>query len=120
MASALIAISTYIDFQSATLTVGTSQVAFPAIDASKLNVLGIGSSAAVRIEKITVQAGTQNTGRVVIGKTGVLSDESNGGIAALTAGASSVLYVSDPTVLFAIATAVTQKLLVTYYCHRNS
>lgn len=85
------------------LTVGATQVAFPA------PVLSISA----RPERIFVQALAGNTGKIMIGKTGVLANGSLGGYE-LAAGANMTLPNNISTAYFAIATGAGQLLQVTY------
>ena len=93
----------YNDLQQ--LTVGTTQVAFPAISTT--------AGFAGRPESIFVQALAGNTGKIMIGKTGVASNGSAGGWE-LAAGANMSLPITDISKLYAIATGASQLLQITY------
>lgn len=87
------------------LTVGTSQVAFPSISSTA----GFTGTP----ENVFIQAYSQNTGRIVIGKTGVSASAGTGGYE-LAAGANMNLPFKVFSSYFAIATAAGQKLFITY------
>jgi len=95
----------YEKFDPQVLTVGTTEVAFPDATAS---------TGVVKPEAIFVQAYSQNSGRVVIGKTGLAADGTTGVIGELAAGANMTLPVGAISSLYARATAAGQKLFITY------
>ena len=105
-AQVLAATPRYKNWKQYALTVGTSEVVLTAI--SKTDASGV-----IAPEAIFVQALASNTGKIVIGKTGVASNGSAGGFE-LAAGANLTLPVNKLSEIFAIATASSQTLLVTY------
>ena len=90
------------DLQVVTST-SAGETAFPAPTASIIKA----------VEAIFVQAYSQNSGRIVIGKTGVAADGTTGGWE-LAAGANMTLPVKDYSALVHKATAAGQKLFITY------
>ena len=100
----LVAIAGYASMDPQRLTVGTTAVAFPTPNQSRVK----------NPEKIQVQAASTNTVPILVGLSDVLADYSNGGIELLP-GASTTLSAAKDELLFAIASAAAQKLLVTYF-----
>lgn len=90
------------------LTVGTSEVAFPAPTVANL----------VQPDAIFVQALPTNTGNIVVSLTGVAADGSAGGYV-IPPGANIFLPVNRDEILKAIATAAAQKLSVVYLANPN-
>lgn len=90
----------YKNVQFSQLTVGTTQVAFPAVNTTVLTP-----------ENIFVQAPTTNSGNITIGYTGV----TNGGAGIqLAPGANMNLPMRTATGLFAIASGAGQLLNISY------
>jgi hypothetical protein len=90
----------YKNVQFSQLTVGTTEVAFPAVNAT-----------VVKPENIFVQAPTTNTGNITIGYTGL---SSGGAGIQLAPGANMNLPLLDTSVLYAIASGAGQALNVSY------
>ena len=90
------------------LTVGTSEVAFPA--PSPINVKNP--------EKIFIQALASNTGNIVVSLTGVAANGTEGGFI-LPPLANILLNCNKDENLYAIATASNQKLSVVYMSTPN-
>lgn len=92
-----------------TLTVGVAEASFPSVSS------GFG---ATQPEAIFVQAPSTNTVSVVIGKTGILSNLTNGGFEIIPGGNMTLPFNKDE-LLKAIASAAAQKLLITYLADLN-
>lgn len=86
-------------------TIGTSESAMPALTA------GIGFTGTP--ENVFVQAYSQNTGRIYIGKTGVSASAGTGAFE-LAAGANMNLPFKVFSSFYAIASSAGQKLFITY------
>lgn len=94
----------YKNFDPQTVTsTSASQTVFPTPTATVVK----------KPEAIFVQAFSQNSGRIFIGKTGVATDGTTGGWE-LAAGANMTLPVNDYASLFHKATAAGQILFITY------
>lgn len=91
-------------FEQHVITVGTTEVSFPTC----LKYGDVGQP-----ESIFVQTPSSNSCPVYIGKTGVKSDLTTGAFE-IPIGADTVLPIFNENILKAIASAVGQKLLVTY------
>lgn len=90
------------------LTVGTSETAFPAPNASNVK----------NPEKIFVQALLTNTVSIVVGLAGVAADGTQGGFI-LPPGANIQLACNRDDLLRAIASSANQKLSVVYLSNPN-
>jgi hypothetical protein len=86
-----------------TLTVGTSEAQFPTPNQAKVQ----------NPEKVFVQTASTNTAAIVVGRTGVLANLSNGGFELLP-GDNIEIPFNKEDLLVAISSASSQKLLVTY------
>ena len=107
-AQTLAASPRYKYWKSQQVTAGATEIVFPVITQAITVATGV-----KKPEAIFVQALAGNTGKIIIGITGVAANGSAGGFE-LAAGANMTLPVNDHTVLFHIATAASQLLQITY------